>query len=290
MPYSLLATLFLSAILISCASTAMASALEDRMERDLEGAWAALRIEIYSNCSGAYNDNHINALGVAAKADRRFEPGEVVKIDRVKVKRSRVDLLLTLAEPILKNHSDGPFILFSESPCKVQLIFDVPRDWIKSGDHRKILSEIDQRLTTFASFEAARTSALCNGRERDPYPADYELTLIRHEIWQAEELNFEIQARADQALETALQVTSSVSNDPEYLKGFADGVQNMRFWSENDCDRLLSANFGSISDRPPKGSNRRYKPGYRDGQELIFNLILAKRLEGCYVPVPAMPE
>ena len=159
-----------------------------------------------------------------------------------------------------------------------------------AGGQRRDLSEIDQRLTTFASFEAARTSALCNGRERDPYPADYELTLIRHEIWQAEELNFEIQARADQALEMALQVTSSVSDDPEYLKGFADGVQNMRFWSENDCDRLLSANFGSISDRPPKGSNRRYKPGYRDGQELIFNLILAKRLEGCYVPVPAMPE
>ncbi len=282
--------LLLSAALISCTSTALASALEDRMERDLEGAWAALRIEIYSNCSGAYNDNHVNASGVSAKADRRFEPGEVVRIDRIKVKRSRVDLLLTLAEPILKSHSDGPFLLFSESPCKVQLIFDVPRDWIKAGDHRKILSEIDQRLTTFVSFEEARTSSLWNGRERDPYPDDYQLTLIRHEIWQAEELNLEIQARTDQALETALQAASGVKDDPEYLKGFADGVENMKFWSENDCGRLMSASFGSISKSPPKDSNRRYKPGYRDGQELIFNLILAKRLEGCYVPVPAMPE
>ncbi len=285
-----LQTILLSAALISCASTALASALEDRMERDLEGAWAALRVEVYSNCSGAYNDNHVNELGVSAKADRRFEPGEVVKIDRIKAKRSRVDLLLTLAEPILKSRSDGPFMLFSESPCKVQLIFDVPRDWVKAGDHRKILSEIDQHLTTFASFEAARTSSLWNSRERDPYPADYELTLIRHEIWQAEELNLEIQGRTDQALETALQAASGVSDDPEYLKGFADGVQNMKFWSENDCDRLIAASFGRISKSPPKDSNRRYKPGYRDGQELIFNLILAKRLEGCYVPVPPMPE
>ena len=290
MPYSLLAALLLLATLISCSSTALASALEDRMERDLEGAWATLRVEVYSNCSGAYNDNDVHASGVSAKADRRFKPGEVVKIDRIKVKRSRVDLLLTLAEPILKSHSDGPFILFSESPCKVQLIFDVPRDWIKAGDHRKILSEIDQRLMTFASFEEARTSSLWNGRERDPYPADYELTLIRHEIWQAEELNLEIQARTDQALETALHAASDVSDDPEYLKGFADGVEDMKFWSEDNCERLLSATFGSISENPPRDSNRRYKPGYRDGQELMFSLILAKRLEGCYVPVPRMPE
>jgi len=285
-----LKALLLSAALISCTSTALASALEDRMERDLEGAWATLQVEIYSNCSGAYNDNHVNASGVSAKADRRFEPGEVVKIDRIKVKRSRVDLLLTLAEPILKSHSDGPFMLFSESPCKVQLIFDVPRDWIKAGDHRKILSEIDQRLTTFSSFEAARTSSLWNGRERESYPDDYQLTLIRHEIWQAEELNLQIQARADHALEIALQAASGISSDPEYLKGFADGVEDMKFWSEDNCDRLMSASFSSISKSPPKDSNRRYKPGYRDGQELIFNLTLAKRLEGCYVPVPPMPE
>ena len=170
------------------------------------------------------------------------------------------------------------------------MIFEVPRAWIKDGDHRKILSEIDQRLTTFGSYEAARASELWNGRERDPFPRDYELTIIRHEIWKAEERNLEIQARTDQALETALQAASGVSDDPEYLKGFADGVQNMKFWSENDCDRLISARFSSVSDRPPKGSNRRYKPGYRDGQELIFSLILAKRLEGCSVPVPPMPE
>ncbi len=285
-----LSTLLLFATLASCTSTALASALEDRMERDLKGAWATLRVEVYSNCSGAYNDNHVNASGVSAKADRRFEPGEVVKIDRIKVKRSRVDLLLTLAEPILKSNPDGPFVLYFEAPCKIQLIFEVPREWVKAGDHRKILSEIDQRLTTFSTYEAARTSALWNGRERDPFPDDYELTLVRHEIWKAEERNLEIQARTDQALQTALQAASGVSDDPEYLKGFADGVQNMKFWSENDCDRLISARFSSNSDRPPKGSNRRYKPGYRDGQELIFNLILAKRLEGCYVPVPPMPE
>lgn len=281
--------LVLSAILLLSASTALASALEDRMERDLEGAWATLRVEIYSNCSGAYNDNAVHASGVSAKADRRFEAGELVKIDKVKVKRSRVDLLLTLAEPVLKSWSDGPFVLYAEAPCKVQLIFDVPREWVKADDHRKILSEIDRRLTTFDSYETARTSPLWNGREREPLPQDYELTLIRHDIWKAEERNLEIQARADQALETALQAASSVSDDPEYLRGFADGVQAMKFWSENDCNQLISANFSSHSNRP-RGANKKYKQGFRDGQELVFNLILAKRLEGCYVPVPPMPE
>ncbi len=281
----------IAVVLISLVSAQVsASALADRMERDLEGAWAALRVEVYSNCSGAYNDNHANASGVSAKADRRFDAGEIVKIDRVKVKRSRVDLLLTLAEPILKSYSDGPFTLYTEAPCKVQLIFDVPRDWIKTSDHRKILSEIDLRLTTFGSLEAARSSELWSGRERDPFPEDYELTLIQHDIWKAEERNLVIQTRSDEALQTALEVASDIRTDPEYLKGFADGVEDMKSWSEDDCDRLISADFRHVSDSPPNDSNRRYKPGYRDGQELIFNLTLAKRLEGCYVPVPAMPE
>ena len=113
-----LSALLISAALISCASTALASALEDRMERDLEGAWATLRVEIYSNCSGAYNDNHVNALGVAAKADRRFEPGEVVKIDRVKVKRSRVDLLLTLPSRSSKIIPTDPLSSISNLPAR----------------------------------------------------------------------------------------------------------------------------------------------------------------------------
>lgn len=260
------------------------------MERDLEGAWAALRVEVYSNCSGAYNDNDVHDSGVSAKAHQRFEAGEVVKIDKVKVKYSRVDLLLTLAEPILKSRPAGPFVLYSEAPCKVQLIFDISRDWIKSGDHRKILSEIDQRLTTFSSYEDARTSALWNGRQRDPFPDGYEQTLLQYEIWKAEDRNLEIQARADEALETALQAASSVNDDPLYLAGFADGVQNMKFWSENDCDQLIAATFSGHSDRPPGSKGKAYKQGYRDGQELVFNLILAKRLEGCYVPVPPTPE
>lgn len=282
--------LVVAALLVLSASTTFGSALEDRMERDLEGAWAATRVEIFSNCSGAYNDNDVHASGISAKAERRFEAGELVKIDKVKVKYSRVDLLLSLGESILKEKTEGPFILYFEAPCKVQLIFDVPRDWIKKGDHRKILSEIDQRLTTFSSYGAAKTSPLWNGRVRDPYPEGYELTLLEHEIWQAEHRNIEIQDHADQALETALQAASGVSEDPEYLKGFADGVKVMKFWSENNCDRLIAATFSGHSMNPPRDSTKKFKRGFRDGQELIFSLILAKRLEGCYVPVPPLPE
>ena len=266
-----------------------ASALQDRMERDLEGAWGVLRTEVYSNCSGIYNDNDVRQSGVHSKASRRFEAGEIVRIDKVKVKRSRVDLLLTLSEPILRGSSDGPFTLYSEASCKVQLIFEVPRQWIKTGDHRRILSEIDEKLTTFDSYETARTSPLWNGRERDPYPEDYEDTLIRHEIWKAEQLNLSIEARADEALETALRIARNVDDDPRYLKGFADGSRNLNRWSENDCERLLSVSFSSVSDHAPRDSEGAYKDGFRDGQELVFSLILARRLQGCFVVVPPPP-
>ena len=60
--------------------------------------------------------------------------------------------------------------------------------------------------------------------------------------------------------------------------------------SEQPQKSLISASFSGHSDKPPRDRNKSYKQGYRDGQELVFNLILAKRLEGCYVPVPPMPE
>ena len=58
----------------------------------------------------------------------RFQPGELAKLDKVDVNRSRIDLHLSLSEPMLVPWQEGPFTLYRESACKVELEIAVPRE------------------------------------------------------------------------------------------------------------------------------------------------------------------
>lgn len=68
----------LATIFSAIAAIAPASDLGDRLDREIRGAWGILEVEVYSSCAGTYNDNTIGASGVASKAGRRFEPGELI--------------------------------------------------------------------------------------------------------------------------------------------------------------------------------------------------------------------
>ena len=105
--------------LVLAASFSNASELGDRLDRQLKGGWGVLEIEVYSACGGTYSDNEVGAGGVASKARSRFSAGELVKIDNVKVKRQRVDLMLTLDAPLRVSRMDGPFELFDHRTCPV---------------------------------------------------------------------------------------------------------------------------------------------------------------------------
>ena len=116
--------------------------LDDTLDKQFKGAWATVDVEVYSSCSGTYSDNTIGPAGVASKANRRFAAGELVKIDKIKVKRARVDLLTSLATPVLVARQDGPFELFDERECKAQLIFELPREVIKTSDADTVLAAV----------------------------------------------------------------------------------------------------------------------------------------------------
>ena len=69
-----------------------ASELDRDLERQLLGTWGVRVVEAYSDCGGRYNNNEVHGTNVASTADRRFEPGELVKVDKIKLKRARIDL------------------------------------------------------------------------------------------------------------------------------------------------------------------------------------------------------
>jgi hypothetical protein len=267
-------------------SAVSASELADLLNRELAGGWGVLEVEIYSNCGGTYSDNTVGSVGVTSKAGNRFSEGELVKIDKVKVKRQRVDLLLTIAVPLRRARMDGPFELYDNLECRTQLIFPVGREQVKTADAEAILTHLRERLTVFRSLAEAQESDAWNGRELDPLPPDYDTTLQRHAAWKAEQTNTAVRVVIDRALEAAADIADDLSDDTDYLAGFAEGAEEMSSFASTECSSLLSASYTVHRTKAPKDRDKRWREGYDDGQELVFNVLVADRLRSCTVPVP----
>jgi hypothetical protein len=278
--------IILGTVVVASASTA--SELGDRLDRELKGGWGVLDVEVYSGCGGTYSDNEVGAAGVASKAPHNFAVGELVKIDNVKVKKRRVDLMLTLAAPLRISGMDGPFELYDQRQCQVQLMVFVPRELIKSANVDGLLAEVKRHITLYPSRDAAHMSDDWNGREMEPFPDDYEETLQRHAVWQAEQTNAAVRAGIDHALSEAAEVADDIDDDEDYLAGFAAGAEEMADFSITSCSSLLSASYTTYHRNPSTDQTRAFKDGWDDGQKLVFHVLLANRLRSCLVPVPVM--
>ena len=281
--------LSLFAITLMTAGYSPASGLGDRLDRELKGGWGVLEVEVYSACGGTYSDNEVGAAGVASKAPHHFAAGELVKIDNVKVKRQRVDLMLTLDAPLRVSRMDGPFELYDQRSCRVQLMVFVPRELVKSADLNGLLTEVKKHLTLHASRDDAELSGDWNGRETEPLPDDYEETLHRHAVWKAEQTNAAVRDGIDHALSEAAEVVEDLDDDADYLAGFGEGAEKMGGFSVTSCGSLLSVSFTSYRKNAPSDQSRGWKDGWNDGQKLVFHVLLADRLRSCLVPVPAPP-
>jgi hypothetical protein len=275
--------------ILAVAASGFGSDLDDRLNQRLKGAWAILEVEVYSACAGTYSDNQVGDAGVAGKAQYRFEAGELVKIDKVNAKRQRVDLLLTLAVPFRTSRVEGPFELFDERQCQVQLIVPVLREEIKAGNDETIVSRFEELITLYPTLDDARDSDSWNGRETEPLPSDYDQTLARYAVWQAEQTNAAVNDAVRRAVNEAADVAEDLSDDSDYLAGFAAGAEKMSTFGTSDCASLLSASLSMHDTKAPEDKEKRWRDGWHDGQELIFNILLAERLQACRVPVPPAP-
>jgi hypothetical protein len=277
----------LIAITLMVAAFSSASELGDRLDRELKGGWGVLDVEVYSACGGTYSDNEVGAAGVASKARHRFAAGELVKIDNVKVKRQRVDLLLTLDAPLRVSRMDGPFELFDQRSCRVQLMIFVSRELVKNANLEGLLTEVKKHITLFSSRDGAEMSDDWNGREMEPLPDDYEETLHRHTVWKAEQTNAAVRDGINHALSEAAEAIEDLDDDADYLAGFGEGSEKMGEFSVTNCDSLLSVSFTSYRKGASSDKSRTWKDGWNDGQKLVFHVLLADRLRSCLVPVPA---
>lgn len=112
------------------------------------------------------------------------------------------------------------------------------------------MEEIDAAFTGIlerhATAEEAQRSRAWNHRKREPCPADYEETLARHATWKAEQTNALVRARLDRAVEESGRVADRLSSNPDYLKGFAAGLEAMKSIRPEGCSELLAGDFASL--------------------------------------------
>jgi hypothetical protein len=265
--------------------------LEGVLEKTYRGAWVLTRVDTWSDCGLFYSDTDVTGMRSTGNGSRRFAAGELARVEKVNLKSDRFDLYLVVAEKVVDPYSDGPFTLYNERTCKVQLKLAVAKGLVKAGDPGPVNALIEDALTTFDSAEAAQRSTAWNRRLRDPLPDDYDQTLRRHAAWKAEQENNAVLAAAAAAVEEAARVADRVSDSPSYLAGFAAGVEAARSWSVPSCTFLVGTTFSSVERRPPSPPRgvddpKAFARGFSDGQLLRFSLEMARRLRACVVVPP----
>ena len=287
-------TILIVIVMIFPVST-LASKLQQNLASQWLGAWVVTTVETHSDCNGYYTANRVNGRLVDSRGGHRFDKGELAKVVRLDAKRSRVDLQLSLAEPMLRSYNDGPFTLYEEVTCRIELQVEIPREMVKSKDASSIDRALAPLLERFATLEQAEQSRRFNGRQREDYPDDYEQTLAEHAIWKAEQQNALVRSRIDEALRVTGEITARVSSDAPYLSGFSLGVEAARSIEVGQCPQLLSLDISPPQRQVARAGNNdaemppRVARGYEDGKRLVLGLEMISGLPQCYVPVPDQP-
>jgi hypothetical protein len=270
-------------LLLATPALAHAAGVEETLNSRWRGGFVVVRMPISSNCDGFYNDNNVVGDRTDSKARRRFEAGELARVERIGVKRGRVDVFLDIAEGVLQEIHDGPFTLYEPKTCKLQLRVPVPNGKDAAG----IEARLGELLEHHETAREAEASSGWNGRRREAFPEDYDRTLAAYESYKAERRNAAVQELMDEAAEETSRITSRMRSNPDYMTGFSEGVKEVRNHSYGNCESLLSSSF-SPDTRSGQSSN--WDRGYEDGQRLTYNGELFRRLKSCFVPVPPAPD
>jgi hypothetical protein len=247
--------------------------VEGELRAELVGRFALTRSALLSECTDAYTNVEVAGGRPSGGRGARFDAGELVRVDNVKVgSLSGLDVYLSFAVPYLLSYRDGPFTLYEERRCRVQLDFDVDRETRR--DRGRALAAVTAVIELFASEAEARQGAW-NRRVTEPFPPDWEETQRAHAAWRVEERNRLVRKKIDEVLDAAVETQRYMSDDPGYLASFGAGAR-ARSDSWSSCEAMLTATF-SVSG---SGEDRK---GWADGQKVAWATRLARDLQECYL-------
>lgn len=267
---------------------ASASRLEDALRSRWQGAWVVTQAEVRSGCGEAYANNTVSGRLVSGGGEHRLPAGELGQIYKIDVKRQRVDVLIDLVEPLRLAYVDGPFELYRQAECKVELQVEVARPLIKSANAGAVEDLLLALLQRYDSRAEAEDSEVWNLRRVEPFPEGYDRLLADYEVWKADQVFVAIRARLAQALDEAARIADRARIDEAYGAGFASGLRSSTSlaYGAPDCGALVDKVHypGSVPSPPNYDSSSAkevWRAGFRDGQALSFHIDLARQLERC---------
>jgi hypothetical protein len=277
-------------ILLAVPLHALAADPGRSLEKHWLGAWAVTTVETYSTCERRPTKNVVNGEMVKSPGRQRFPVGEIARVEAVELGRSRLDLHLILAEPMLLARRDGPYTLYEETRCRVALEITLPRTLVREGNIRGIEKTLAPVLERHLSAERARRSKSWNRRRRASYPEEYGKTLVEHAVWKVETLNRKVQSRFDRVLEKTSRLTQRLGGDSDYLAAFSEGARDGRSVDFDRCPDLLDTDLDGPAHKAARSFSKRQgdqakssELGYRDGYLLVAGLELLHRLSDCFV-------
>ena len=268
-------------VLFSLLSTPLAAG-EREINAAWRGAWVITRIATDSNCDGRFTNNEVSGDLVSSDGRWSFGRGEIGRVEKINLNRKRIEVFVELVEPLLNAYQDGPFDLYDEVFCKIELRIARP-----AGDDNAFNAAIATALERHASDVAAQASPEWNRRRREAYPEDYDQTVAEYQTWRAAQFNAAVQAELSESVTEAARLVRRIDTDSEYLDGFGAGIEHARHeYFSDDCERLLSMTRSGFVDKAPKQSPNAYGEGYEEAQALFFHVERAERLRGCFLAPP----
>ena len=275
-----------SAALLFLFSSASRADLQDDLNARWRGAWLIITGDISSNCNGLTTDNRISGDLLSTNGRFAFEQGEIVQVKKIDARRRRVDVLLDLREGVLIEYQDGPFALYREASCDVELEIDFGSSRTRDIGIEGVEAQFGEWFERYARLDDAMQSANYNHREREDYPEDYASTLAAYEDWKIDQHNLLVADRIADSTEKTSLLVAQVHADNEFGAGLSKGISEMREAMSDNCDRLVSsspATFGKSAEAP----NEDWADGYTTGQQLAYHIELSRRLGRCFIGTDA---
>jgi hypothetical protein len=287
LPLSSRVAVLTCAALLALGTPAVASRTEDELRTAWVGRRVVLRAAAISNCDERYTNNRMRATQPSSGGRHRLDPGELGRVENLHLQRARIDVLITLLEPLRVEFRDGPFQLYEQLECRVELEVPAPREAVRQG----AIDRLDDLLRGLLELDndplPAEESPIWNRRQVEPLPADHAERLADYRAWKQEQLYLALRGRLAEALDRAADIAARVDRSVPYARGLVFGAREFepeRIFSAA-CEELPNKRFSSSWSKAPEElegrDERHWKDGLEDGQRLRFEIALARRLERC---------
>jgi hypothetical protein len=252
------------------------------------GAWIVTEQPLSSECNGIYTNNQVAGGRVLGRGHQRFDPGVVGHVDQVLVSSNKVTLSITLSERLYVTRPARDYVLSSTSACQVDLKFMVPPGPGTAAD----LIALETLVSPVVERHADQLQAIvASGFLPPDGPGAAEVqreAVMAHRSWKAAEDQQAVDARLQAWTAQTTRLSSNIENDPDYLAGFARGVDEGRHTAVKSCEELArtapapywpTASGAALAAKG--GRQKAWARGYEDGVRLSQGLEAIKLMPAC---------